>query len=377
MAWRDTQTALGHFGRARVRVDAHPEATAFMLALVALIVVVLKSGIGVFPSWPFLLNLAENWSDPSLAPLLVPPADYLKGNFVAAWLAGALGFVSPHAYIAFNLALAAVAIVLPFLMPVVRRRVRTAALLFIAIVGGPIALVLVTWVGGYDAVSVIGIVIAALARHSIVSGVGWLIVGLNHPSLALLGFAAWIPIVALTSDRSATVRRVVIGLVGVVLGALVSMRVIDAWGGATNRWEWFLTNEQMPTATEILALFLPALFGAVGVMWFVFLRPSFLHTWVVRTLVIQIVVLTVLLPFFVLDVTRVIALVMCAPLLTWIAVAESTHGSRSVGAIDRQLLLPAVILPIPLVWEGNVFFGDPASTPSVFESLELPEWYPR
>jgi hypothetical protein len=373
----DATTVSDLCGRARATFVANPQIAAVTLALLALVVVVVKNGVGLFPSWPFLLNLAENWSDPSLAPLLVPPADYLKGNFVAAWLAGVLGFASPHSYLGFNLALTAAAIVLPFIMPVMRREVRTTALLFIAVVGGPIAVLLLTWVGGYDAVSVLGIVIAALAHRPIVSAMGWLIVGVNHPSLALLGFAVWIPILALTSDRFTTVRKTLASLLGVSAGALLSVQVVDAWGGATNRWEWFVTNEQMPTVVEIVAIFLPALFGAVGVVWFIFLRPSFLRTWVVRVLVAEIVVLTIVLPFLVLDVTRVIALVMFAPLLTWIAVCESTHGCRSVGALDRQLLLPAIIVPIPLVWEGNVFFGNPASTLSVFQSLELPEWYPQ
>ena len=353
-----------------------PSLVAAALAALAVLVVVIKNGIGVFPSWPFLLNLAENWQDPAAAPLLVPPADYLKANFVAAWLAGAFGFVSPQAYVIFNLILTVFALLLPFAMPAVRRQVRTAMLLFIAIVGGPIAVVLLTWVGGYDAISVIGLTIAALARHPIVGAVGWLLVGLNHPSLALLGFAAWVPIVVVSSDRMAAVRRSVTGLAGVVLGAVLSTLIVNGWGGATNRWEWFITNEEAPGFAEIVAVFFPVLFGTVGVLWFVFLRPSFLRTWVVRILVIEVVVLTLVLPFFVLDITRVIALVMLAALLTWIAAAEGVHGSQAIRNVDRQLFLPAVIVPIPLVWEGAVIFGNPASTLTVFEGLELPEWYP-
>ena len=364
-------------GRSSAWLTQRPSLCAAALAALAVLIVVIKNGIGVFPSWPFLLNLAENWQDPAAAPLLVPPADYLKANFVAAWLAGAFGFVSPQAYVIFNLMLTVFALVLPFAMPVVRRRVRTAMLLFIAIVGGPIAVVLLTWVGGYDAISVIGLIIAALARNPIVGAVGWLLVGLNHPSLALLGFAVWVPIVVLTSARRASVRRAGAGLAGVVLGAVLSTLMVNGWGGATNRWEWFVTNEEAPGLTELVAVFLPALFGTLGVLWFVLLRPALLRTLVVRVLVIEVVVLSLVLPFFVLDITRVIALVMLAAVLTWIAAAEGVHGSRAIHRIDRQLLLPAVIVPIPLVWEGAVIFGNPASTMSMFEELALPEWYPQ
>ena len=356
---------------------ARPGLLAAGLAALAVLVVVAKNGIGVFPSWPFLLNLAENWQDPAAAPLLVPPADYLKANFVAAWLAGALGFVSPKGYVVFNVILTLFALLLPFAMPVVRRRVRTATLLFVAIVGGPIAVVLLTWVGGYDAISVIGLTIAALARHPIVGAVGWLLVGLNHPSLALLGFAVWVPIVVLTAERLVALRRVGFGLAGVLVGAIASTLIVNGWSGATNRWEWFITNEEAPGLGELVGVFFPALFGTVGVLWFVFLRPSFLRTWVVRVLVIEVVVLTVVLPFFVLDITRAIALVMLAAVFTWIGAAEGVHGSQAIRNVDRQLFLPAVIVPIPLVWEGAVVFGDPASTLTVFDGLQLPEWYPQ
>ena len=346
------------------------------LAVAALAVVVLKNGIGVFPSWPFLLNFAEYWSDPSTASLLVPPADYLKANFVAAWISGALGFTTPTAYFFFNLVLTGIALTLPFLMTVVRQRSRTSLLMFITIVGGPIAVVLLTWVGGYDAVSVIGITVAALARHSIVGAIGWLLVGMNHPSLAVLGFLVWLPIVMVTSVRSDVLRRSSLGFLGLVLGAGISTALVNAWGGATNRWEWFIANDQALTLHDFLGVVWPALFGTVGVLWFVLLRPKFLRTWVVRVLVGEIVILTIALPFFVLDVTRVIALVMFAPVLVWIANAESIHGSGTIGAVNRQLVLPAIIVPIPLVWEGNIIFGDPSTTFSFMDRLELPEWYP-
>lgn len=356
---------------------AHPNVTAAVLSVLALAIVVAKNGIGIFPSWPFLLHLAQHWSDPSVAPLLVPPADYLKANFVAAWLAGASGVKSPQSYIVFNLALTASALVVPFFMPIVRRSLQTSVLLFITIVGGPIAVVLTTWVGGYDAVSVIGITLAALARNPIIGAAGWLIVGLNHPSLALLGYLVWLPIVAVTSGRSKGLRKSLLGSIGLGAGIAFSTFVVDAWGGATNRWEWFIANGQGADFGGNLSILLPVLFGTVGVLWFVFLRPVFLRTIVVRILVVEIIALTALLPFFVLDITRVIALTILAPVLAWIAASESLHGSKTVGVANKQLLLPAVILPVPLVWEGNVIFGDPSSTLRVFEGLELPEWYPQ
>ena len=142
-----------------------PWQSSVLLGFLVAIVGLVKYGIGVFPSWIYMYDLSVNWSDPTLSSLMVAPADYLQSNFVAAWLAGALGFTTVVSHFAFHVVLAIFAIVLPFLMPVVRSSVARSRFMFIAIAGGATLPVLLLWVNGYDAVTLIGLGFAALCRN--------------------------------------------------------------------------------------------------------------------------------------------------------------------------------------------------------------------
>ena len=79
---------------------------AGLLGALAALVVVVKYGVGVFPSWVYLYDIDRNWQDPSLAPLMAPPADYLQPNFALAWIAGVLDLLSASSYFIFHLVVA-------------------------------------------------------------------------------------------------------------------------------------------------------------------------------------------------------------------------------------------------------------------------------
>lgn len=97
------------------------------------------------------------------APLIVETDRSLLSNITAAWIGGALDLQSVRWYLIYQLMLSLAAIAAPFFMPAIRHSMTQSRLMFVMIAGGPTVSVLFAWVAGYDAVFVLGAVLAALA----------------------------------------------------------------------------------------------------------------------------------------------------------------------------------------------------------------------
>lgn len=322
----------------------------FLVALIGLV----KYGIGVFPAWVYLYDLSVNWSDPSLAPLMIAPADYLQTNFVAAWVAGALGFTTVASHFTFHLVLAIFAIVLPFLMPVVRESVARGKLLFIAIAGGATLPVLLLWSNGYDAVTLIGLGFAALCRNKYLAGLGWFIASLNHPSIGIVALAIW-AVVSWWSQRS--VVRIASAVIGVGVGGFLNGYLMNLWGGSTSRLDWF---SEQPFDDYVQGFFssMPLLFfSSLGVFWFVLLRPHVMKLPLVRILIAEAVLLSLLFPWFILDTSRTVALVLFAAVLCVVVALPDLLEQADVDSVWRSTSLIAVIVPVPVIWFGALVYG--------------------
>ena len=356
----------------RVINRLHPWQISLLLGLLAALVGLVKYGIGVFPSWIYMFELSVNWTDPSLSPLMVAPADYLKSNFVAAWIAGALGFTTFVSHFAFHVVLAIFAIVLPFFMPVVRESVGRSRLMFIAIAGGATLPVLLLWVNGYDAVTLIGLGFAALCRNKYLAGLGWFIATLNHPSVGIVALLAW-AIVSWWSNRS--VVRIVVAGVGVGLGGFLNGYLMDAWGGSTSRLDWF-SERSFDEYVQGFFFSMPLLFcSSRGVLWFVLLRPRIVRLGLVRILIAEAVLPSLLLPWITLDTSRTVALALFAAMLCVVAALPDLLEEEVVMGAWRNTSLVAVIVPVPVIWSGALLYGGWESFLDLDTALLPPEGY--
>ena len=334
------------------------------LALAALGLATAKVGLGLFPEWRRFADATMHWPDFSASPLLTEADATLVSNSAGSWLLAAVGFRGPVPYLAGSLLLAAIAIVLPFLMPVsVQHRARPALprLLFIVVAGGAIAPVLLTWIGSYDALVVIAATIAALSRNRWASAAGWLLMGLSHATVAALAFVLWAPMAFATHQSESPARRVqrlAMAALGTAVGWLLMRAVADAWGGSTDRWQLL---QRLNPSDVVHAYFsgLPlVLFGILGVTWLVVLRRDVLAGIPSRILVVEAAAAALLIPLIAVDETRIGVLCLLASTLAW-AAWLSGDEQRSSWVIDqrwRAYALAAAIIPVMVVWQGAVLY---------------------
>ena len=349
-----------------------PWQNSLLLGLLVALIGLVKYGIGVFPSWIYMYDISVNWSDPSLSLLMVPPADYLQSNFVAAWVAGALGFTTLVSHFTFHVVLAIFAIVLPFLMPAVRSSIERSRLMFITIAGGATLPVLLLWVNGYDAVTLIGLGFAALCRNKYWAVLGWFIATLNHPSIGIVALLVWAA-VSWWSNRSVT--RIVVAGLGVALGGFLNGYLMDSWGGSTSRLDWF---SQRPFDEYVQGFFssMPLLFfSSLGVLWFVLLRPRVVRLPLVRILIVEAVLLSLLLPWITLDTSRTVALALFAAVLCVVVALPDLLEEGDVDSAWRYTSLVAVIVPVPVIWSGAMLYGGWESFFELDTALLPPEGY--
>ena len=218
---------------------------------------------------------------------------------------------------------------------------------------------LITWIMSYDAVTVIAASIAALARNRYVSWLGFLLMAVNHTPLAVVGLALAIPVMLLVHGRE-QVREAVIRIVGSVvavgLGAAYISWVVEGWGGATSRLQWFQALGSEAFRDNFVPWIPLIAFSALGVGWFILSDSSMRSNWVVRLLLVETVVVTIVMPLIVLDQSRVIALSLLVPLFTWIAHAERVNGLPALDQVWRRYAIAAMILPVMLMWEGKFLY---------------------
>lgn len=341
-----------------------PSTAWIRLGLAALILTVLKSGLGVFPEWRRFADATTFWPDFAASPLLTEADATLVSNSAGAWLLGAVGLRGAVPYLAGSLALACVAVVLPFLMPIARgpqaRVPLTARMLFIVVAGGAVAPVLLSWIGSYDALVVIGLTIAALSRHRWSSALGWFIVGVAHATVAAFALALWIPM-ALVTRRERTSAQHVLTIAsasaGVLIGWLTMRTIADSWGGSADRWQLF----QRLSASDVLHAYASGwplvLFGALGISWLIVLRPAVRATVPGRVMLTEALLAAGCIPLIAVDETRITVLCLLASTFTWaVWTASQQAGADVLTEHWRTYGLAAAIVPIIVVWQGATLY---------------------
>ena len=348
---------------------------AGLLGALAALVVIVKYGVSVFPSWVYLYDIALNWQDPSGAPTMVPPADYLQPNFSLAWIAGLFGFLTPSSFFVFHLLVTLVAVMLPFWMPRVRSQGRTARLVFILIVGSPVAAILVMWSNGYDALSVIGLTIGALAGRPWISALGWLLVSFNHPQIGFLGFVGWAVVVLVRPMEIQRWWRLGLGALAVGTGWLTNELLMQAWGGYTSRSEWPELVGMGGYWGNLWPAMPIVLFGSAGIVWLILLHPQVRNRLWAQVVMVQAIATPVIISGFTLDATRVSGLILFAPLLAAVTAVASELDDDSCASMWRWWAMAAVIIPVPLVFSGALYHVGWTGFAELDSSLIPPDWY--
>jgi hypothetical protein len=94
---------------------------------------------------------------------------------------------------------------LPFFSPQIRQSKWQAKILFIFIVGGALLPLILTWIGSYDPISIIGLTLALGYHNKFISLTGWTLIGFNHFSIGVISLVLIAPLLWLIGSQG--IRR--------------------------------------------------------------------------------------------------------------------------------------------------------------------------
>lgn len=332
-------------------------AVPYPLALAAFAVGVsfVKAGFGLHPEWRRLQDAAAHWPTVMDSPLIMEGDRSLLSNMTTSMLSGLLGARTPMGYLAVSAALTAIAIALPLLMPAIRSSRTATRLAFVMIVGGATPAVLLSWIGGYDAIIVVAITIAALARTKWVSWAGWFVVAFSHAPVAFIALLLWLPMMALARRREDTTSTLVRGTgasVAVLVGWVTIRTLTDVWGGSTDRLSLWQAIDVGDIASAYLSSLPLLVFSILGIGWAVALHPAVRHTQLGRLLLAEAVVVLLVIPWIAVDETRISVLVLFGTVLAFAAGMANEIHEDAGRRIWRVLVVPAALIPVPVIWMG-------------------------
>ncbi len=334
----------------------HTGRAALLLGLLLAGLGVAKYGLTMWAGWPNLYEVAENWQDPTAGPLVQPPQDYILANAVPSLLLGIVGLTDQTVYVSAQVLLAIVAIVLPFTMPAARDSLATSRVMFVMLAGGPVLALLLTWIGGYDTLCVIGATIAVLARRAPVSALGWLLFALGHSTIAVVAFVLSSALLLLglnVGDRRAAWVRMLWGLAGLAVGYVSITLLTSSWGGVTSRWEAYRLYSVDYYVNALIAGMPMIIFSALGVGWIVLLDRSVRRSRAAVLVLGFSLILSLVLPVLALDQTRTIALVTFPLVVAWAASVPRLYSGDIASRLWSRYAIAAAIVPVIIVGGGQ------------------------
>jgi hypothetical protein len=325
---------------------------AFLVGWLTVAVGLIKYGLGVYSGWGNLFHITLNYEQPSLD----PSQSFVLPNAGFAAAIGVLGVQSSSTWITVHVLIALAAITAPFFSASVRNHSGRIRILFIVLVGGPILPVLLEWIGSYDPLTVLGLALVALARRTPIQVLGWLLVGVGHAELGMLAALLIITYRAINSDKGLRLMGVVRGFLiaapPLVLTYLTMRQVVGIWGGATSRLDLALANP-VDNAYKY-ALVMPAmLFSVMGIMWIIVLTKREIRRRRSLSLVFIVLAISLTLPLFLHDHTRVLGILAYPLVLLWML----DLTPRQCDRLWSRYSIAASIIPIPVFIAGTVMFG--------------------
>lgn len=330
----------------RGRVGLAVLGSRWALSLLAVLVSVVKTGVGLHPEWRRFADAAAAWPASWESTLIREGDASLLSNLATPFLAGTLGGRTETGYLAISAMLVAIAIAMPIAMGSMSPARRL--LVFTLVVGGSVPAVLLGWLGGYDALFVAGAALAGVLVRIPALLAGWLLMAVAHGTLAWVALALWIPI-ASAAWGWAGIRRIAVAGLGVLTGWLLVRALTDAWGGSTDRLQLLQAIEPADLLRSYFAAWPLMVFSVLGVGWFLVLAgPTLRSSWG-RPMVTVAIVAALGLPLLAADETRIASLAALPAVLAWARVAVPEEIAERYGP---RLVIPALIVPALVVWMG-------------------------
>lgn len=321
------------------------------------VISLVKYGVGLYPGWNWMRSLAINWRAPHLSPYLQPPDDFRLQNPVAAVVAGWLHLTGPSAYLAFTFVLASAALIAPLAMPAARRDNHLRITICVLILGSAIPAILLSWVGGYDAVIVGAAGVAGLARRRETLVLAWLLMALDNAPQAAIALVVY-SIVLFVDQQWAAVQRIVASAVGWLAGYVVITVAIHDWGGATSQIHLYFHFYGPRRFVDHALDYWPLIAVSVlGVGWLLIASRPALSVRAIRGFLLISIAIAVVLPFFILDETRVISGALWAPLLLAGSILISRSSPSEIERLLKRLLPVAALAVIVIAWDGNLVYA--------------------
>lgn len=339
------------------RIHQSPRLYSALLGLLVALIGFVKYGIDVWPGWPNMFAIAQNVTDPQVAPILAGEQDYILNSPTSALLLGVVPGSNQFVFVAGSVLLALVALILPFLAPRIAHSKDKARILFIFMAGGALLPLLFTWIGSYDPMTVIGLSLALGFHRRFISLIGWTLTGFNHSTLGIISLAAVIIILWATPTENYANERVkptLTGVLGLGIGFLLNTALINFWGGATSRWEVFRSYPLSFYVDNTIAALPVLFFSALGVGWLVLLRPKWLKLTSTKALVFLGLLAPVLASLTAVDQSRVIAVSLFGATLAFVIYSPSELPRGELRRTWRNLGLAAVLVPVPLYLMGSL-----------------------
>lgn len=316
----------------------------------------IKYGWGLHPEWHRFVDAAQHWQDVSDS-LLAVGDRALLANALPAIVAGALHLSSEHAYVTFSCTLTGLAIFLPLLLRMRATSISFRRLYVIVGLGGSLAPVLAMWIGGYDALLTCFLTVAVLSRHPVMATGAWLLAAFTHSAVAIPAAALWCTFTLLSTGQWRTRRAwLSAGIAGLacLVGFLAIHELTNRWGGSTDR---FALWQQIPFSgiLQCYAHAFPAIvFSGLGITWLLVALPPLRRLADTSLFLTLAIATTLLVPLIAVDETRITALILLPLTLAWLDRVAVKVPARDVTIVWRWMLVPALLLPVCVVWMGSV-----------------------
>ncbi len=325
------------------------------IAAIVMVMCLIKYGLSFYPQWFRLLDGVQHWPAVQRAPLLAVGDRALLSNTTFVELAGALHLRSPHAYIGFSIILTVAALLIPFALRAKDRRFQ--CLYVMALLGGPLAAVLLKWVGDYDAGLVLLLAIATLARRTWICDCAWLLASYTHTAVAVPALVLW----AVQSQyggnsRAGSMRRCVHAGLAVLAGGVAIRLVTDLWGGSTDRFTLFRAipfDGIVQCALHSLPILLVS---ALGTTWLLVLARTNRRARDTKVFLSLVVICVIVVPLIAVDETRILALCLVPVTLAWLTQVSARLTTQQVRLLWRHYGLLAALVPVAVVWMGTSYW---------------------
>ena len=339
------------------RIDNSPRIYSALLGLLVAFIGVVKYGIDIWPGWSNMFAIAQTLSDPQVSSVLAGEQDYILSSPASALVLGIIPGSNQFVFVSGSVLLALFALVLPFLSPRIAHSKDKARILFIFMAGGALVPLLLTWIGSYDPMTVIGLTLALGFRQRVISLAGWALTGFNHSTLGIISLASVAIILWATPTESTAndrIKPLLTGAAGLFVGFLLNAALINFWGGATSRWELFRGYPFSFYINNTIAAMPMLIFSALGVGWLVLLRPQWLKLPATKVLVGLGLFLPVLVSLTAVDQSRVAVMALFAPLMAYIVCVQTQIMQNELRRAWKNLRIAAAIVPIPLFLLGSL-----------------------